>query len=405
MNDNDHRALGAFEHLFWIWDQHRPNHFVLVAEIEGQTEIPQWRSALDALQARHPLLSARIEVDSGGKTRFAQADGRQIPIRVESLDATTWEAEAAHELGQRFDTGQGPLCRTVLLHEQQRATILFVAHHALLDGRGVSQLLSELLRIMAGEVLPRLATVPPPEAVFEAELRNISLPEMSEGTRDSGFRTLSNTLPNVEGMTMPVAATKALVHRCREEGTTVHGAIGAAIIGAGRTLNEEWSRFPIRIATPVNIRALSDSFEEAVGVYFTPARVQDEHPSGTDFWDIARSIKQGNMPYESRAGKMAGLKFLKQLADTRPSVEVGAQLLSNLLRWDLLLTNLGRLGIMTNFGKLRLNAVWGPMVNSGFSREQVIGVATHNGCLRVAYTSYEPIPELMATAANLLMAE
>jgi hypothetical protein len=32
------RPLGAFEHLFWLADQHRPLHFTVTAEIEGKTK-------------------------------------------------------------------------------------------------------------------------------------------------------------------------------------------------------------------------------------------------------------------------------------------------------------------------------------------------------------------------------
>ena len=39
------RPLGAFEHLFWLVDQHRPIHFTVTAEIEGKTRPEDWREA------------------------------------------------------------------------------------------------------------------------------------------------------------------------------------------------------------------------------------------------------------------------------------------------------------------------------------------------------------------------
>jgi hypothetical protein len=55
------RALGSFEHLFWLMDQNRPVHFAVTAQIEGRTSPRDWRRALDTVQERHKLLSVRVE--------------------------------------------------------------------------------------------------------------------------------------------------------------------------------------------------------------------------------------------------------------------------------------------------------------------------------------------------------
>ncbi|MDX6460694.1 MAG: hypothetical protein QOE55_4391, partial [Acidobacteriaceae bacterium] len=55
------RPLGAFEELFCLFDQRFPTNGALAAQITGHTTVQQWRDALDAVQQRHPLLSARID--------------------------------------------------------------------------------------------------------------------------------------------------------------------------------------------------------------------------------------------------------------------------------------------------------------------------------------------------------
>ena len=55
------RPLGSFEELFCLFDQHFPTNGALAAQITGRTSIQQWRDALDAVQQRHPLLSACID--------------------------------------------------------------------------------------------------------------------------------------------------------------------------------------------------------------------------------------------------------------------------------------------------------------------------------------------------------
>jgi hypothetical protein len=55
------RPLGAFEELFCLFDQHFPTNHAFAAQITGHTTVQQWRDALDAVQQRHPLLSAAID--------------------------------------------------------------------------------------------------------------------------------------------------------------------------------------------------------------------------------------------------------------------------------------------------------------------------------------------------------
>src|SRR5258708_8793606 len=52
---------GAFEELFCLFDQRFPTNGALAAQIAGHTTVQQWRDALDAVQQRHPLLSAAID--------------------------------------------------------------------------------------------------------------------------------------------------------------------------------------------------------------------------------------------------------------------------------------------------------------------------------------------------------
>jgi hypothetical protein len=47
---------------------------------------------------------------------------------------------------------------------------------------------------------------------------------------------------------------------------------------------------------------------------------------------------------------------------------------------DFVLSNMGNLSVESQYGRLRLEAVWGPAILIGtFKNQQVIGVATFNG--------------------------
>jgi hypothetical protein len=55
------RPPRRFEELFCLFDQYFPTNGALAAQITGHTTVQQWRDALDAVQQRHPLLSACID--------------------------------------------------------------------------------------------------------------------------------------------------------------------------------------------------------------------------------------------------------------------------------------------------------------------------------------------------------
>ena len=72
---------------------------------------------------------------------------------------------------------------------------------------------------------------------------------------------------------------------------------------------------------------------------------------------------------------------------------------------ELLITNLGRLVVGSNFGSLKLEAFWGPALTMGFEGEQSVGVSTVDGRLACLHVSYRPIEGLLPMAASLLASE
>ena len=128
------RALGSFEHLFWLMDQNRPVHFAVTAQIEGRTSPRDWRRALDTVQERHKLLSVRVEGTPGSIPQFRQVDAAPIPLRiVEDDPETRWKAEVGEELATPFDPHGAPLVRAVLIQGIHDAAFVLVAHHAIAD--------------------------------------------------------------------------------------------------------------------------------------------------------------------------------------------------------------------------------------------------------------------------------
>ncbi len=307
------RQLGSLEQLFWLTDQHRTVHFALAAEVEGKTSRGAWRDALDRLQERHPLLSVRIAGDDGGIPRFQRVDGAPLPLRVVDADKSSgFEAEIEAELAIPFDPDQAPLARAVLIHGPEKATLIFVAHHAIADGMSVAYLIRDTLNALAGERLEALPLAPSVDELFAANhpaAKTQSATERQEeapAVTPSTYRPDDGARPKVQGLQLSQALTERLRERARQEATTVHGALVAAFAIAGRTASDDWRDIPVRVVSPINVRQTL-GIGENCGVYLSAAPTVFE-PVLADFWDLARhareSVERGRPP-EAMGGRGA----------------------------------------------------------------------------------------------------
>ena len=89
------RPLGAFEELFCLFDQHFPTNHALAAQITGVTTVQRWHDALDAVQQRHPLLSACIDTTFNRVPHFRRVTGQRVPLRVVTSPFARWQREIA----------------------------------------------------------------------------------------------------------------------------------------------------------------------------------------------------------------------------------------------------------------------------------------------------------------------
>ena len=310
------RPLGAFEHLFWLTDQNRSVHFALAAEVEGKTSRAAWRYALDRVQERHPLLSVRIASGDGGIPRFERVEGASLPLRlVDAASSSGFQAEIEAELAIPFDPDQAPLARAVLIHEPDEATLIFIAHHAIADGMSVAYVIRDVLSALAGERLEALPLSPSMDGLLAANEPVIQTPRAVRGTEDapggtaSKYRREDGASPSVQSLQLSQALTARLRERARQEATTVHGALVAALAVAGRTASDAWRDIPVRIVSPINLRSNLGGGDYC-GLY-AAAGASVFQPVIADFWDLARyareSVDRGRAP-EAGVGLISALQ-------------------------------------------------------------------------------------------------
>src|SRR4030081_3723965 len=123
------RNLGAFEEIYWLYNQLGAHGFAYAMEVDGPTIVADWRSALDAVQRSQPFFSVRIEPNNGGVPCFRHVDGAPIPLRVvHGMSGPSWQEERAREIFTPF-TGDVAASRpSTLRHQPTSSVFIFAAH-------------------------------------------------------------------------------------------------------------------------------------------------------------------------------------------------------------------------------------------------------------------------------------
>jgi NRPS condensation-like uncharacterized protein len=383
------RPLGSFEELFCLFDQHFPTNGALAAQITGRTSIQQWRDALDAVQQRHPLLSACIDTTFNRVPYFRRVHGRRIPLRVITSPFAQWQQEIAEEVNAPFAPDQGPLFRAVLLHQETYCTFILSSHHAVCDGSSRIFLLRDLLLVHSGHALETLVLAPSRESLFGARQRTSTEPGLPS------FAAERPPMPHVEGIKLTPEQTTALQHRARKEGVTIHAAISAALTIAGKAIDESWRNNPLRIMSPAEIRNML-GLEDQCMVSFGGGEISIAPGASMTFWELARFAKDGLSAVKSRKNISRMIDLQSAAVSSNLSVEQAFQLKQNAFNAQVMFSNLGRLPFGSNFGPLKLDTLWAPCALRGIEGEQTLGAVSVNGSLHLTHTSPAPIPGLLA---------
>lgn len=399
MEKKQNRTLGAFEKTFWLLDQIDSKDFALAAEIEGTAAIAKWEMAIKAAQHRHPNLSVRIVMDEMSRPVIEQTENLEIPFRVvEANAAYSWEKEVESELSQRFDTSKGPLIRIVLIQKPKDTVLIVAANHTLADGTSVSYLIRDLLAAVTGSQLEN----------YQVQLSNdqtLGLPEDAPVQVVDSIQTMGVASrivrPLVSSLRVSPQKTARIIERARAERTTVHGAICAAVVLAGRKMRVEWSDVKMELISPICTRAALN-LDENFGLNITTHPVFFENEQALTFWELARLAKKGLEGTFSKEHVRNYLGFFRELTFGHNDISKMIEILKGAFNHQIMVTNLVKVRYGTDFGSLKLKSLYGPMVRSGKGMEQTIGAVSTNGSLALTNTSDTPILGLLEEIEYML---
>jgi NRPS condensation-like uncharacterized protein len=310
---NFNRRLGLVEHLFATLHSMGAMLYVNIARIQGILSLEVLRAAIDLLQKRHPLLQFHLQESDDGF--YFCADGTlAIPLRtIDRQQEQQWLEIAEDEMLQKFSGKFEPLCRITLLQtsEQLGSNELIVTfHHAIADGISALHFMHDLLsyyqQLVEGIPIAPMDTLPmlpPLDRLLETCLSEADAADRTQvtppPTSPSPTLIVEQTAPVGDRRPRLITRefnqllTSQLKSRCRDEQTTVHGALCAAMILA--SVQKISSKVPVLVScgSSVNLRASCFPVVDPshLGCFNSNITTTHHADQNTHFWELARECQ------------------------------------------------------------------------------------------------------------------
>jgi len=201
----------------------------------------------------------------------------------------------------------------------------------------------------------------------------------------------------------------ALLRRCRDEGTTLQGALIAALaLAAAPALGGA----PLRLscASPVNLRPyLSPPIEAEAGLFMSAVILDLPVPVAEGPWALARHARAETSAALERGDHLSAVWLQGLLRATTTSPALFARAAEALFPAAIGVTNLGRVDVPVEYGPFRLVSIEGSVaVNVVTAAALSVCAASFEGRLSLAFLGAEPIhprqrvAEIAARAVTLL---
>ncbi|MBW4511565.1 MAG: hypothetical protein KME64_34440 [Scytonematopsis contorta HA4267-MV1] len=375
----------------WLSYKKSTENVTLSATIIGSFTIDLLTEALAWLQQRHSRLRVKIVTNNQNQPQFSFINVPPIPLRIiERQGEKHWCQEMVKELSHPLNWNKEPLLRVLLLHSPDVCNLIITFHHCIGDGLSGAYLIRDILQFIGEPDKPRelLPDLPPVDEIIPDIKKDVvsNLNELIDtksifatNYQNNQSKNTSETLAiGLFDWTLSSEETTKLLACCRVEKTSVHGALCAAFLLAIAHEFKSSNEIILRCHTPVNIRNyLTTSVNENLGEYITRPVTTHRLSQKTDFWDLAREVKYklNQLVIDGKLfDDVLKAKALLSSNDNKDKETLDARPIG---RIDIVITNLGKLNIKQQFGKLYLQELY-LMATGVKSLPLFIGVATLN---------------------------
>ncbi|MDM9384968.1 condensation domain-containing protein [Chlorogloeopsis sp. ULAP01] len=310
------RKLGLVENLFKILNDLGSMIDVNVARIEGQLTPDILQQALNLVQKRHPMLQVHI-VESSDGAYFNSEGTSKIPLHIiNKQDENQWLEIAEDELHKKFSASMEPLCRVTFLPSSTSngtSEIIATFHHAVTDGMSCMRFFDDLLsycqQITDGEDIDTVVTMELLLPLEKMLANNLPSHNQAEEAQEKSHRENHSPKLIIEEEASPSQRRTCLVtkilrkditvllkERCKQEKTTVHGALCAAMLLETAKIVFRYGNIKnikLSCGSNVNLRKFCqpEVMDKHIGCFISG--IEEIHclEKDTHFWDLARECK------------------------------------------------------------------------------------------------------------------
>lgn len=366
------RNLGAFERLYWIFNQWSPNNVVAICELEGHLDVALLAPALERLQQRHPFLQVRVLADATGHApRFVKRGTGSIPCQLRELGRGAVPAQLdaliSAELNGFLDPQHG-VARLVYAHWPTGSALVLTCLHIVADATSALLALRDLLTgyeaLTTDPAPPAVVSLParPAHAALlpssQRGLRALPLVVRSQGAalsdqlRDKPLRLAPERAVPMAARhngylraLLPVAQIEPLKSACAREQVSLHGLLMAtlALAIAEELRLRQRKRAVLNIGSPVSFRSeLSPVIGAELGSYVCTLPVHIDVGRSSSVWNVARHVNAELAARRARAEHIAMLNMVEWVGPaSRESSQATVQFAETHGPGNLCLSNIG----------------------------------------------------------------
>ena len=343
-------------------------HVVVVGKIKGFLDPEVLRRSLLFVQLRHPLLNSHI-VGPLDHLMFKTEGTEKIPLEVIlNSEPEYWQTIFVNELNTKLENKK-VLLRATLIKPTEKSTTNYLItriHHGVIDGISAVHLYSEILsfcqKIVSENQIPEFEKLGPPPC-----LEKIIADYTVENNTESLISELElpiDTLPfekyvpfkqrtcGLIQKQLNASLTQQLIQRCKSEKVTVQGAIcSAMMLALAKYLEPEDKEFYFSCYDAVDMRRRLNYPIGNEQMTFLVSSLVCFHTVNQkmSFWDLAKQATE-----EIQAKLKTPEIYHRILAFGE-----GVNIIENPEKtiYSVLVSNIGRVQILSNYGQFELEEV------------------------------------------------
>ncbi len=322
------KALCTAEHMGLKFDRASACNLQITIHCKGIVNIELFQKALNIIQKRHFYLN--VFVDST-KAEFNQFEASPfIPLTVvDDKGLNQWREEAEADLNKGLSAENEPYARVKILRSGNECKIIMTLCHFVSDGISGLSLLKNILevynKLLNDETDFDLKEIPEMALDFELfpegidEDFSIFPAEIEQDIIEKNRIPLEQRKVGFFERTLSVEETCSLVSKCRNENTTVYGALCAfAMAAMADEISERYvsiEEVAVDCISAINMRQLLNKpiSDEQLGFGALMAKThQSVFGNQKSLWEVARNIKRDLESFVLKHGLFKQLYFISE---------------------------------------------------------------------------------------------